>query len=1020
MSSNRLIHLLAIDTGQIHHGVALVRFDPTQNVATPLYLGTLYLEEKPLKEMVEPRAQMRRIRRTYHERKRRLKRLQDVLTGHGGPLHDDTGTARVVLAYCKRRGHFWGDDENKSEDDQPSSASFPNAEFLQQLRTFLESLITDSDRAQQAHLIACSILGRRSRRPMRINARRVGVCAWEDCRNRVGRQGVGSLVLGIQGKLEPFRAIISRELITGVCEHAVKGRLTPSEAIGRFDQAIVDAVGAAVAKSPSSGGRRTSAKQILADWLTNSTNPTVSDLKVVQRWLGKAKRESIRDMVEREFQEARKRDSSGRAARSRWCSVHQEEFIQRFRAGERWPEKSESADVSRRVSIVGDKMLAYLKRRVLPLLHGQKVDRLVIESTGFDAVKILRKKRRTYGTASARSSDRVNESATYDLYWYGPKADYDGDTKKMLREEFGGLCAYCGRSIEKDLEEDHMFAGSRFPMDGYLARVPCHIRCNREKGKHSLFRRRLSIAPEALVAFERSVEDRKQRARTRNGAIHPIIEVKKGLLQNLTAERMDERVKRCDGDMERAEHSLLDMAGVWMVQTTAVSRYAAHLRRLLAEEFGLNLQDAAQVRRVSGRHTAILRDAVANGFEKAVAKRQGDKVDNHALDAYVLALGAAAEGFPKLAIAERFGRDANVAIQGAADAVDPDFRKEGRFTLSDVEPLAGLEAKTTLGVVGGRVRKSRGAKEKTTEHPGVALSAVAPPTVKKSSFDQNLYSYRPRTNGGGPVLAIRKSVQGFWDDLSSDSEKGGDLIRRICHPRLRQRLSEAFARGGRDAVGTALVAWYRNTARGYDKPGPNAAHVVHPTIQARWHAIQDFLGKADGKPTDIPKDFSIRLMQEGRGDVTPLRRGSHTYYRAASSGVLFKVVGYRKTPTGSVAREKPIVLSIRADWSLDREPERKSYRDVPVLPAELIQPLAHDKTPLRPRVFKKRRAISEWLRIHALCGEIHWVRAGYTLIRDDGTAYFYHNHRSGDWPSGVFERITNVCVGPTLVGTSTD
>ena len=48
----------------------------------------------------------------------------------------------------------------------------------------------------------------------------------------------------------------------------------------------------------------------------------------------------------------------------------------------------------------------------------------------------------------------------------------------MLKEEFGGLCAYCGRSSNTLIDVDHILPHADFLFDSYLNVLPACPKCN--------------------------------------------------------------------------------------------------------------------------------------------------------------------------------------------------------------------------------------------------------------------------------------------------------------------------------------------------------------------------------------------------------------------------------------------------------------------------------------------------------------------------------------------------------------
>ncbi|MBI4572720.1 MAG: hypothetical protein HY713_05470, partial [candidate division NC10 bacterium] len=153
----RLQRILAIDQGEIHFGLCLAEYDG--RLVRPLFLGTACLEPKPLQEMVEPRAMRRRVRRTSREHRRRLKRLRDLLGGRGGPLHDRPDIVPLVIAFAKRRGHFYGEDDEEAEPAKGDAV--PHQQFSAALAVFLARLIPEATTREAVTRICASVLSQK-------------------------------------------------------------------------------------------------------------------------------------------------------------------------------------------------------------------------------------------------------------------------------------------------------------------------------------------------------------------------------------------------------------------------------------------------------------------------------------------------------------------------------------------------------------------------------------------------------------------------------------------------------------------------------------------------------------------------------------------------------------------------------------------------------------------------------------------------------------------------------------------
>ncbi len=711
--------ILAIDQGEIHFGICLAEYDG--RLVRPLFLGTAYLEPKPLAGLVEDRTVWRRARRTAREHRRRLKRLRDLLGGRRGPLEGQPDLVQAVAAFCKRRGHFYSEDEAEEGATERGEA-IPHEEFKKALRTFLPTLIPDPERRAHVERVCASVLDPKSRRPIRVDARNVGLCQWAGCTSRRNAAGVGSLVQGLSGKLRPFleAKVLSPATVEAVARAALEEEgLGPTALIRRLDAALLE--GLALAPKVNTQGKSLPPEKALEAWLTELEQALPAEpfdlamarrqkAKLLARWHRPKRKESIRPGVLRDLEHGRN------GGRSRFCPTHQAEYLATFLQGERWPQRMDSQEVSRRLRILADKLTTYLTCRVLG--HPSRlVDQLVVESSAFDTLRMLRPRTPPDGARKPHRLSASEEGRLYALYWEGPRAAY-ADTKAMLREEFGGRCAYCGRPLGDTLEEDHVLPRQRFPMEGYLVRVPACTACNRAKSARSLVSLGWGIHPDALAAFTEYVSKRKA---AKAGAIHPILDVKKGLLQNLTRDRLAERLGRSGGDVERAERSLHELAGSWMLRTTAAARHGRFLRQALTARLHL---PEAQTHVVSGRHTALLRDVLTHAwdYDKAAAKAAGDRVDNHALDAYVLALGTLTGCFARLALAERFNRETEEVLAETVASADPGFRTLQRFQL-DYLPVPGAEALTAgMRVVGGsRAGPRRQPRLPAAERPAALL-----------------------------------------------------------------------------------------------------------------------------------------------------------------------------------------------------------------------------------------------------------------------------------------------------------
>jgi hypothetical protein len=261
--------ILAIDQGAIHFGICLAEYDG--RLVTPLFLGTAYLEPKPLADLVDKQATLRRSRRTAHEHRRRLKYLRDLLGGRGGPLATQPQLVQTIVAFAQRRGHFYGTGEADAKEAEAKGA-ISHQVFRVALADFLTSLLPDPGVRDRVFRICCSLLDKQSRRPMRVNARNVGVCQWAACANRRATAGVGSLVQGLSGKLRPFleakvemRRVLTAERVLAVAQAVYQDPAPgPTALIRLFDTALL--AGLNLPARQDAKGRPLPPEKALEDW----------------------------------------------------------------------------------------------------------------------------------------------------------------------------------------------------------------------------------------------------------------------------------------------------------------------------------------------------------------------------------------------------------------------------------------------------------------------------------------------------------------------------------------------------------------------------------------------------------------------------------------------------------------------------------------------------------------------------------------------------------------------------------
>ncbi len=169
---------LGVDYGASHVGIALVETTHTgKNI--PLFAGTIHLDARWLKDKVETRASIRRLRRTRKSKKARLRRLHESL--HCLNLPSDV--LAQIIRFCKRRGYKSLFDESDDKEDK-DTREFTREEFFHALENLLTSLLPDQSLRLPAFSACERVLNRQGLRegeirPLRIDNRGVSRCAWE-------------------------------------------------------------------------------------------------------------------------------------------------------------------------------------------------------------------------------------------------------------------------------------------------------------------------------------------------------------------------------------------------------------------------------------------------------------------------------------------------------------------------------------------------------------------------------------------------------------------------------------------------------------------------------------------------------------------------------------------------------------------------------------------------------------------------------------------------------------------------
>lgn len=555
--------------------------------------------------------------------------------------------------------------------------------------------------------------------------------------------------------------------------------------------------------------------------------------------------------------------------RQTFCRKHVEKYREFFLDGKIIPKRQviTESDLTRRQEILFSKLYAFIKGRILPLTRGHGIAEITVERNAFDVVPRKYRPHMEKGKKKGLSEDKLSE-----LYWCGPKYGFKNE-KEMFYEEFGGRCAYCYKRLDKATYHiEHMFNQADFPMDGYLNKVPSCPECNRKKGPRTITRAKMPIHPKAYEAYERYLEGKKPR--------HFLMDEKKGilnLLRDVNGGFWGEQPESNFGPF--TEHRLIQVLGRGMVSQARTQTSSRMLARYLATKLECLTGCRPEIEPFNSRYVAHIRNRFCPDFSKDIERRHG-----HALDAAILSCRWPSPNIPSRGSdgRERWEFDTNWNERVEA-AFPRNIGKDGAVELPGITPIQGFE--------------------ETLKRGGffVNLSNTNWNQREVSVADQTIYSLK----SGKPT--VRKPAREWFEDFlkKKDPEKH---IRTVVHSGLRTLLLDKFKKtGSRDDVGKVLKGWLRKTV----KAGLKGQRPVHPSSQARWKELQEFINGAE----DIPPTIGLRLFQEegreGSPDIRRLRDGDIVHFQMAHPSFRYFIVAYSGERPD---KQGPLVLGVKQSW----------------------------------------------------------------------------------------------------------
>jgi hypothetical protein len=934
---------LAIDFGSRNIGLALIDHSgPVPNRV--LYAATFVVDAKWLNARVTTRVQARRIRRTRKTHQRRLQRLSQAL--------QDVPDVGPILRFCRRRGYSY----DEPEDTDPNRAFHVSRErFFEALEEEIRQRIAPP--FQRRVLLACEKhLNRQRRRetelrPARFENRHPSKCQWVGCRRNVPRAGndcLGRVQQALYVWMKPVfddspdpdrlrRSVdhwITELDALAHCYAKIERKETLDEERKKRERQLVDRRKRRVFQNLRTRVRQEASAEVAESFEKNWSKTYCRSLTDILR--GK------------------------QGGRVRYCREHSRLFVDFFLGGRPIPNRTavDEADlISRKQQIVFSALWRLVEGRLLPLAGGQ-IDRVVVERVAFDLLAGPVKKRL-----------QLSEARAAEMYWHGPQYGF-ADRREMLRNEFGGRCAYCGQETGVQ-EVEHILPRSQFPFDSYLNILPACSACNARKGARTALSAGMKVHRDAYDAYAKYVDSKRPP--------HLFHTIKKGLL-NLLSQR----------ETSPAVEWALGMLADNLVNITRTQQAPRPLARFLAGKIEKTTGKPCQADYTAGRHTALYRSILLPEYDKSDEKQHGD-LTNHAVDAVLLGCR-----LPSAAAMENPRWHARIedinSWRRQVIAAGPAIRND-RPCVEAVEPIPYFEENLGDGYFSLRLSAFNWNQSRKAAH---GLDPVG------------------KTSTGSPIK--REPAAEVLANLKNASTRSKQ-IDRIAHRALRQYLQADAAQAAE-----RLVRWLQQTIR-----AGLARSVMsnHPADQSRKRLLEEFVSTpaeaflADQDAKAIPHIIGIRclaLQSSAKYDVPRCDQQGRPYqYFTGDPRWKAFYVGYRLSK-GHIDRSRPIVFSVN---QIDAVTKLTTSGNVPIdvppdspLHGRLLGAVGSRKE------FRQRwqQAFDELCRREGIA-KIFCLLHGCVIEKTNGTRFQLRNFdKRGAWMKGSpFQHIRRVYASPFKV-----
>ena len=566
--------------------------------------------------------------------------------------------------------------------------------------------------------------------------------------------------------------------------------------------------------------------------------------------------------------------------RNTYCREHSEEYVRMVVSGKAIPFKKSILDsdiISRKEQIVFRKLWRYIEERILPLAP-EGIDSIVVERTAFDLLRGTRRK-------ILGASQKVVE----DVYQWGPMLGFKS-SKEMLRAEFGGLCAYCGKKSDDLIEVEHIMARKDFFFDSYLNILPSCPTCNREKSSRRLGAAAFSVSEKAYEAYCRYYAEIEKKRPP-----HALHTEKKGILNLM---RNPERAWDADRYMSLIANSLASI--------TRTQRGPRPLARYLYSRLRTRQKQPPNISFRNGRHTALYRNVAYPDFDKIQDKEQRSTV-NHSLDAMILA-----SSLPSITALE--GRGVNRHRMGAwLRSVRSRAPQIGRLGIP-VSPrydwfVNGFEDVDPSGYVRVDMASMNWNEKDSATH-------------KQDPYGWSKREKKPAKRTGAQELFERIVKTKTEDGIRRE-------VQRICHPGLRSAMERGLDEEPSGlAVANAMKDWLRGSVANSIR---NSTFSSHPGDMRRKADLENFVIDPEAP---IPIVIGVRRLGEGVGGKVDLERKdpvadniTHRYMTDPANRSV--ILAYPGLPSGSCDGSKPVVAYVRQNFAL--KTKVKVFRPKPEL-----------------------------------------------------------------------------------------